>query len=213
MQNSNMFRRRQRHIRRALIQQHLRDSDSEDDADPEEADDANGDLVRVLPNCPSEGDLLDCRSRLQQRCDQEQCRLEELLADDAYREVRLQSDSLAEWKNRRVSHEIFGAGSNFPDTAVLERIREGRGPRDQRAEDLLTALRDVPVREYGAESYNDMRRVLLAGDKRVSGDLEEDESARESLKAAIDRRAHLLKASTRGSDENLFLEESSAEIL
>ena len=213
MHNTNIFRRRQRHISRVLIQQHLRDSGSEDDADPEEADDANGDLVRFLPECQSEGDLLDCRSWLQQRCDQEQCRLEELLADDACREVRLQSDSPLEWKNRRVSHEIFGAGSNLPDTAVLERIREGRGPRDQCAEDLLAAFRDLPVREHGTESYSNMRRVLLAWNKRMSGDLEEDEGARESLKAAIDRRAHLLKAPARGSDKSLFLEESSAEVL
>jgi hypothetical protein len=208
-----MFRRRQKHISKALIQQHLKYPDSENDSDLEEADHVNGDIARFLPDCPSEGKLLECRSWLQQRCDQEQCRLEELLADDAHCKLRLESVFLPGYRDRRDSFNALDGGSNLPDTAVLERIRDGRGPRGHCSEDLLATLRDAPVQKHGTQWYGDPRSVLLAWNKRVSQGLEEDEGARDSLKAAIERRAHLLKAPARGSDKSLFLEESSAELL
>ncbi|KAJ4339963.1 hypothetical protein N0V87_002902 [Didymella glomerata] len=208
-----MFRRRQKHISKALIQQHLKYPDSENDSDLEEADHVNGDIARFLPDCPSEGKLLECRSWLQQRCDQEQCRLEELLADDAHCKLRLESVFLPGYRDRRDSFNALDGGSNLRDTAVLERIRDGRGPRGHCSEDLLATLRDAPVQKHGTQWYGDPRSVLLAWNKRVSQGLEEDEGARDSLKAAIERRAHLLKAPARGSDKSRFLEESSAELL
>ncbi|KAF3050086.1 hypothetical protein E8E11_010383 [Didymella keratinophila] len=149
-----MFGRRQQHISKALIQQHLRDSDSEDDTDIE---------------------------------DTGHCRLEELLADVADREVRLESESFPAFEDRRDSHKALGVGSTPPDTAFLERIREGRGPRDQSPEDVLATLRDESIQRHKTESYGDMKSVLLAWNKR----------------ATIDRRANLLKAPAGGSEKKI----------
>lgn len=209
----SMFKRRQQHISRALIQQHLEDPDIADEFDLDGAHGVDTDIVRFLPECPPEGDLRDCRSWLQQRCDQEQCRLEELLADKTYHDVDMESGSLTEGMPRRDFHSALDNSSFLPDTAVLERIREGRGPRDHSPDELLTALRDAPIQEGRTESYGDMRRVLVAWNQRVSGKLEEDKGARESLEKAIERRAHLLKAPARGSDKSQFLAESSSELL
>lgn len=162
---------------------------------------------------PIGGNLLDCRSWLQQRCVQEQCRLEDLLADDTHREEVLESDGSSECRERQCSHNASGSGSIPPDTAILQRIREGRGPRDQSSEDLLAPLRDVPIQGHGTEPYGDMVGVLLEWNVRVSERTEEDRGVTASLKIAIERRAHLLKAPACGSDKSSFLEESSAELL
>ncbi|KAF1922480.1 uncharacterized protein M421DRAFT_96768 [Didymella exigua CBS 183.55] len=113
----------------------------------------------------------------------------------------------------RQTCQIWHPGCNLPETAVLHRIREGRGPRDSVAKDILAVLRDKTSSTYNTESYSDMRKILLAWNRRINGGFDNDADARELLRLAVDRRAHLLKAPARGSDKSQFLKDSSAEML
>lgn len=216
----SMPRRRQQRISKAFIRQHLEASDAEDNAKVDHTESSNTaelDRVTFLPACSSTGDLSDCRSWLQQRCKLEQVRLDEIVTDHGHREVEFKYQDVIHKKgkgeNRRDSHHALGDDHASIDTAVLQRIREGRGPRDHVFEDLLAAFRDAPLQSNSAESYDEMKRTLLTWNKKVSGDCQEGEDARELLKIAIERRAHLLKAPARGSDKSQFLEESSTELL
>ncbi|KAF2621694.1 hypothetical protein BU25DRAFT_463484 [Macroventuria anomochaeta] len=114
---------------------------------------------------------------------------------------------------RQCSYRVEGAVCPPLDSAVLQRIREGRGPRDTIPEDLLAAFRDNDPQNHSAETYGDLRKVLLSWNDRMSGNLGEDQDAREMLQIAVERRTHLLKSSSHGLDRTHALKESSNELL
>lgn len=203
------------HTSRTLIQQLLQISDNDDTLDQNTT---NADLLherndqhRYIPRCVSVENLLSCKAWLDQICEHEQAQLHE----------NLEADS--KWSTKRQLGGLYGAPKyhNFRhdpaiehpviDTAVLERIRDGRGPRDQVIEDLLAPLRESEFNS--AETYDEMKEVLQAWNKRVTGDQRIDEDAITTLETAIEKRAELLRNPNDGLDKKVALDESSAELL
>ena len=214
-----MFERRTQRISRALIRQHLEDSDDEGDVDQDTTDDGLQDKTnfrfepqdRYLPRCASAENLLGCKAWLDQLCDHEEGQLHETLEADSESSAgcgtghlfgATQCDNLG--PDSAIEHTCT-------DIAVLQRIRDGRGPREKAFEDLLTPLRDSKFN--GAETYDEMRKVLQNWNKRMTGDQGENQYARAMLKVAVERRAELLKGPNDGFDKNHALDESSIELL
>ncbi|KAF1947513.1 hypothetical protein EJ02DRAFT_91708 [Clathrospora elynae] len=97
------------------------------------------------------------------------------------------ADAASESSELGNATSMFRAEEVGMDTAVLERIKRGEGPRDKVFEDLLAPLRirDVPK---GEESYDDMKQVLLAWNQRIAGNGEDDGISRQKFIAALEER-------------------------
>jgi hypothetical protein len=84
------------------------------------------------------------------------------------------------------------------NTAVLERIRQGKGPRRAKFEDLLAPLRlDIDAKprknkKIHKQTYGDMKGVLVDWNKHVA-DPGDDLKARDALLAAMRGRISFLK--------------------
>jgi hypothetical protein len=107
-----------------------------------------------------------------------------------------------------------------PDTEILRRIRRGDGPRKRVYEDLLAPLRSKgpgKTREsenpYANESYEDMRNVLKAWNRRVSGEIENDTEGRQMLARAITERDTALSEEEKGIHDVEALQHSSQHML
>ncbi|KAH6644615.1 hypothetical protein C7974DRAFT_383949 [Boeremia exigua] len=211
MHRLGMSRRRTQHISKELIRQRLEDSDPESDG---EVDTASLELTcqdRTIRKWAPVGDLLSCKSWLDQICDEAQARFDKASEDDSR---PLSSNSHTEQASKTQNHGCCeGADSQTLDTDILQRIREGRGPRDEVSEDLLAVFRDKDLQRDKEESYEDMRNVLLSWNRRVSSTLREGENSRVMLRLAVERRGSLLRSCDHGTDGRQELEESSAELL
>lgn len=212
----SLFRRRKQNTSRALVRQRLEDSDIEDSTDIGDHELPNTEkphLKGFLPRCSSEEGLLGCKSWLHQLCQQKQDQVGRFLEDDYCHQVGFRIEGPTKDKNGQSPNRALTRDCCSSESAVLGRVREGQEPRDKVPEDLLAALRDKPPQNNHTESYGDMRTALLTWNRRVTGNAQEDEDARELLRNAIERRVHLLKAPARGSDKSRSLEESSSELL
>lgn len=206
-----MFRRRSRHTSKALIRQHLEDSDVED------SDEQDTTGPETLPDdssisrwTPAE-DLSSCTSWLDRLCKEEQARLEDALEIDI------------DWAACQSNINAVGAsgmrehaqdkGADCLDTRILQRIRQGRGPRDTVGEDLLAVFRDGSSGKNGPESYEEMKELLLSWNERVSKELGEDGLARAVLGTAVAKRSSLLRKFDPSIDREKALEESSTKLL
>ena len=204
-----VFKRHTQHISKTLIRQHLEDPDVADDIEPNTTSPELPHPGGTVPRCASADNLLSCKSWLDQLCEHEQDQIDELLGNDSNLPAGLND------KYTSQASERYGKSADFSslDTTVLQRIREGRGPRDVIPEDLLATFRDNRPQNRGAETYGEMRKVLVSWNERMSGGSKEDEDARKVLKTAIETRTKLLKSFYHGLDRRRVLEESSAELL
>lgn len=213
-----MFVRRAPHISRALILQHLEDPDDQEDGDQFIAGDdilhnssfRFGTQDRYMPRCASGENLLDCKAWLDQLYEYEQAQLHETLQSDGKRLKGYDEESTAT-EGSALHHDAHTKHLSI-DVAVLQRIRDGRGPRDHVSEDILEPLRDDKTQYCSAETYDQMEKVLLHWNERVTEDRGEDQDARAMLKVAIEKRADLLSLN-HGFGSSQALYESSIELL
>lgn len=215
-----VLRRHTQPITGALIRQHLKDPDLEDS----DEDDATGPEILcsrpVVPGCGPAVDLVSCKSWLDRLCEEEQSRLYEALNDNSdWAAVQNNGNAVQNNGNAVSTSDMqeyaHDKSADCLDTRVLQRIRQGRGPRDWVAEDLLAVFRDGdsdPCQE-GPETYEDMQKVLLSWNERVGAKLAEGERARMMLSTAVNTRRSLLRRSYPGNDREKALEVSSAEML
>ncbi|KAJ8115746.1 hypothetical protein OPT61_g2687 [Boeremia exigua] len=204
---------RPQRISKALIRQHLEDSGVEDSG---ESDTTGSELLhcdRTIPTWAPAGDLLSCKSWLDQLCDEERNRFDETSDNAGDRLVGSSNDVTCEESGMQERGDGEGAGCPAINTEILKRIREGCGPRDKVHEDLLAIFRGGSLRTEGVETYEDMKTVLLSWNERVSLELGEDEDARAMLEVAIEKRGKLLKNNNQGLQRSQYLEKSSKELL
>jgi hypothetical protein len=105
------------------------------------------------------------------------------------------------------------------DTAVLDRIRQGEGPREPTFDDLLAPLRQTVVEDFKRdeststeETYEEMKEVLLNWNRQVAN-VPEDTKARNALEDAMHGRiAFLETAFTRRLSADAH-EDSSRKLL
>ncbi|KZM20386.1 uncharacterized protein EKO05_0006958 [Ascochyta rabiei] len=216
MPRHNTFKRRTQKISRSLIQKYLVDSDADDDVDqdtdhgdsPNVRNSQSENHERRIPKCASTENLLCCKAWLDQLCEHEQT----LKGDSNWlkgRDERKLSSTTEKGSSR---HDL--TGEHVPmDEGVLQRIRDGHGPRDQIFDDLLAPLRASSPPGHGAETYDEMKKVLLAWDERMLGSLEEEKSARVMLKIASEKRSKLLEHLSYNLDEKQASDDASAELL
>jgi hypothetical protein len=167
-------------ITRSLVLSNVLEADSDDDSElcsgldnltnSWHSDAAIGDEEYLVNNSslPPGACLEDILTWLDVQCETEQARF------DCVSEEEFQLD------NHPQKHEQLNKG---PDTAVLDRIRRGYGPRTSRFEDLLCSLRinasgDAPrfSKRPRKESYESMKDVLLNWNKHVASACDDPEA-------------------------------------
>ncbi|KAF9695461.1 hypothetical protein EKO04_006485 [Ascochyta lentis] len=215
MSRLGTFKRRTLHISRSLIQQHIKDSDTEDDADQDT--DSGGSLIIKsshyekdckIPKCVSAENLLSCKAWLGQLCEHEQT-----LESDSNWSTPCDPGSLSSAIEEHGCHYNSAIERPSMDVEVLNRIRDGRGPRDQVFDDVLAPLRGSSPRGHSAETYDELQKVLLAWNERILGNLGKEQDARKMLKTAIEKRASLLERMSHGGEEKQALDDASAKLL
>lgn len=210
--------RRTQHISRALIRQHL---EAPDVAEDTEHDKTSPKLLKIdtsrqdkpIPRCVSTDDLLSCSSWLIRLCEQEQARMDQAVGDDSNKPGGLDRKNTSRASERPTPCHNESTDCPGLDTTILRRIREGRGPRDEASEDLLAAFRKKGSCKSGAETYGEIREILLSWNKHASQDVKNDTHEREILATAIETRIDLLTGFSHGSDRKQALDESSFELL
>ncbi|CAG5142791.1 uncharacterized protein ALTATR162_LOCUS1224 [Alternaria atra] len=125
-------------------------------------------------------DLEDVKARLEELCREEH---ESFLDAD-------EEDS--DWERYRRISATLNSDEPGMDTSVLERIRNGEGPRDTLFEDMLAPLRSRPLVPGTEESKEDMLEVLLAWNKRITDDCNDDLTARKAFIAALEERVNVV---------------------
>ncbi|KAJ4991801.1 hypothetical protein SVAN01_02651 [Stagonosporopsis vannaccii] len=199
------------HLSKALTRQHLRESDPEDGDEHNTTGPESPCRKPITPRWGSAEDLLSCKSWLGQLCEEERSRLDKALEVDS-NSAACQSNSNAV-STSDMQEPAHDKDADRLGTGILQRVRQGRGPRDSVAEDLLAVFRVDSLEENCAETYEDMQKVLLSWNKRVSAGLVEDQHARVILRAAVARRRSLLRRSYPGIDREKALQESTNEML
>ncbi|KAG9187265.1 hypothetical protein G6011_05136 [Alternaria panax] len=123
--------------------------------------------------------------------------LEDILAelDELCREERvsfLNADEDSDWDRYRVISAKLHADEPPIDTTILERIKTGEAPRDKVFEDLLVPLCTGPLVPGIQESEADMLETLLAWNKRIADECNDDLIARQAFITALVERVKVV---------------------